>query len=203
MDSSPFARLPTGVRETIWHYAIVPPLPVQVDLLFEEREPDCWEPLTSMRIAQPGEPGNVLALVRTCKQIYLEANSIYYGSNTFAVLRTGVYQHEFKVPVNRFLSTIGASNAAAVREVVIPDTFLEGLCGDYEEEECAFKELAKFDSWRLFNECLLLQNFAIAHPGCNFVWRTMLCTTTTATRTWTLMPSSATSILATWSNLWL
>lgn len=80
MDNTPFGRLPRGLRDRIYEYAVVHPHGLKM------RQYSTTHGKTKMpcRVARTSSSKNAtIALAKTCKQLHEETIGLYYKLNTF------------------------------------------------------------------------------------------------------------------------
>ena len=100
MESSPLARLPPELRNTIYEMVVLEEDPIDIEA-----------DQTTLAFPIPG-------LLRTCSQLCAEASSIFYGRNIFVVSNPEFsYVNETECILHEWLRMLGGTNRALLREV--------------------------------------------------------------------------------------
>ncbi|KAK5738763.1 hypothetical protein LTR17_005698 [Elasticomyces elasticus] len=104
MDSSPLARLPRELRDTIYEQVLRHEYPLRLSRM----EKGWWN--------RYGDIVNSLGILRVCKQLYAEAALSLYSTNTFNLCNSfWAKPSDF----SEFLAEIGTTNARALRHVTL------------------------------------------------------------------------------------
>ncbi|KAK4896689.1 hypothetical protein LTR27_005283 [Elasticomyces elasticus] len=179
MDSSPLARLPAELRQTIYELVLTMAWPT---IFFEQTKPRCkiryvlrtrqWEKAPHHHdpwgtLATRGHRNN-LAIIRTCKQVHREAAKAVFSCNEFRLtLRTSSVPEEIrysdlnkvaKILMARFLATIRGNSPKAIEIAYDKPFHLEHLNSDSDWD----------DHWSDLRALLLeLRPIAKSLPGCD------------------------------------
>ncbi|KAK3648085.1 hypothetical protein LTR56_002563 [Elasticomyces elasticus] len=179
MDSSPLARLPVELRQTMYELVLTMAWPT---IFFEQTKPRCkiryvlrtrqWEKAPHHydpwgTLATRGHRNN-LAIIRTCKQVHREAAQAVFSCNEFRLtLRTSSVPEEIrysdlnkvaKILMARFLATIRGNSPKAIEIAYDKPFHLEHLNPDSDWD----------DHWSDLRALLLeLRPLAARFPGCD------------------------------------
>ncbi|KAK5704759.1 hypothetical protein LTR17_021624 [Elasticomyces elasticus] len=108
MDSSPLARLPRELRDTIYEQVLRHEYPLRLSRM----EKGWWN--------RNGDIVNSLGILRVCKQLYAEAALSLYSTNEFDLCMS--YSKKRSV-FSEFLVNIGTTNARALRHVTLSNEY--------------------------------------------------------------------------------
>ncbi|KAK3614770.1 hypothetical protein LTR56_027032 [Elasticomyces elasticus] len=104
MDSSPLARLPRELRDTIYEQVLRHEKPLRLSRM----EKGWWN--------WNGDIVNSLGILRVCKQLYAEAALSLYSTNNFDLCKNW---WEEASEFSGFLAEVGTTNARALRHITL------------------------------------------------------------------------------------
>ena len=116
------SKLPSEIRTIIYDFVVIYPRPVYPRPSLGDFSPtiQVWPPTIGQGPAQPN-------LTRTCRQIRKESLPIFYGSNTFSILRLDWQDFDPDAParyplskLDQWFKLIGQCNRHLIKTVFIP-----------------------------------------------------------------------------------
>lgn len=116
MDGSPFAQLPTELRDSIWDAALQFP----EDVILSDLRREGGSGLYGETKAQIP-----LSLLLACRQISKEAIKRLYAANTFAMVQNRGDASCDEI-LNKFIHSIGSTNAESLRSIRVSYTLTQG-----------------------------------------------------------------------------
>jgi len=139
MDHSPLGKLPGELRNYVFAlvmgerstFAIEPPGFFDKDKVkATKRDP------RKMRCANRVNQKDFLSLMRTCKELLMEASSFFYGTNTFSFRWTSksYMGHSRLQHLDLFKKVIGKANGKAIRRVIIEISTAKDSIGETVEQ---------------------------------------------------------------------
>lgn len=111
MENSPFGVLPPELRINIYELVLCQPGPIDLEPAYDTAGNQ------TTRAAGLTQT-HLLALLKTCKQVSIEASKLFYSGNAFK-LTNWATNSDYTQCLDPFLSHIGEENAAAIRHVQV------------------------------------------------------------------------------------